>query len=304
MIPQTPKMEQMAAKTAQKTAESVRLKDGRLLGYAEGGDPDGVPVLYFHGFPGSRLEATLFPVPGIRLIGIDRPGYGLSTPKSGRRLADWADDIAEFADRMRLSRFGVIGLSGGAPYGAMVAHALSDRVNALALVCGLGPPEAPGMTAGRLKLLASIGQSRIARFGLSHLARRLIHSDPAVLRLKRFRDRMPRAGADIDLMRNGLENAMLHNWREGLSRSHLGMSTDARIYGEDWPFDPSMIAVPATIWHGRSDTIVPVSIGEYYARAMPEAEAHFPELDGHFSVVVNGLDRIAAFLAEKAEGAA
>jgi pimeloyl-ACP methyl ester carboxylesterase len=67
------------------------------------------------------------------LIGIDRPGYGLSTPKSGRRLADWADDIAEFADRMRLSRFGVIGLSGGAPYGAMVAHALSDRVNALAL---------------------------------------------------------------------------------------------------------------------------------------------------------------------------
>ena len=296
MIPQMPKMEQMPA--------SVRLKDGRLLGYAEGGDPDGAPVLYFHGFPGSRLEATFFPVPNIRLIGIDRPGYGLSTPDRHRHLSDWATDIAEFADKMALRRFGVIGLSGGAPYGAIVAHALSDRVSALALVCGLGPPDAPGMTAGRLKLLGNVGQSRFARFGLSQLARRLIHSDRAVIRLKRLRDRIPRAGADIDLMRSGLESAMLTNWREGLSRSSLGMSTDARIYGEDWPFDPSLISVPTTIWHGRSDTIVPVSIGEYYANAMPEAEAHFPENDGHFSVVVNGLERIAAFLAEHADDAA
>ena len=296
MIPQTPKMEQIA--------RSIRLRNGRLLGYAEGGDPDGVPVLYFHGFPGSRLEATLFPVPGVRLIGVDRPGYGLSTPDRHRRLTDWPADIAEFADRVGLDRFGVIGLSGGGPYGAMVAHALSDRVSALALVCGLGPPDAPGMMAGRLKLLGSVGQSRLARFGLSQLARRLIHSDRAMMRLKRVRDRMPRAGADIDLMRGGLDNAMLANWREGLARSSLGMSTDARIYGEDWPFDPSVIAVPTTIWHGRADTIVPVSIGEYYAKAMPEAEAHFPESDGHFSVVVNGIERIAAFLAQRADNSA
>lgn len=287
-----------------KTAMSLRLRNGRQLGYAEGGDPGGAPVLYFHGFPGSRLEATLFPVPGVRLIGIDRPGYGLSSPDRHRRLVDWADDIAEFADRMELPRFGVIGLSGGGPYGAMVAHALGGRVNALALVCGLGPPDAPGMTAGRLKLLGSVGQSRLARFGLSQLARRLIHSDRAMTRLKRVRDRMPRAGADIDLMRGGLEYAMLANWREGLSRSSLGMSTDARIYGEEWPFDPSVIAVPTTIWHGRADTIVPVSIGEFYAKAMPEAEVHFPENEGHFSVVVNGLEHIAAFLARHAEDAA
>ena len=287
-----------------KTAMSLRLRNGRQLGYAEGGDPGGAPVLYFHGFPGSRLEATLFPVPGVRLIGIDRPGYGLSSPDRHRRLVDWVDDIAEFADRMEPPRFGVIGLSGGAPYGAMIAHALGERVGALALVCGLGPPDAPGMTAGRLKLLGSVGQSRLARFGLSQLARRLIHSDRAMTRLKRVRDRMPRAGADIDLMRGGLENAMLANWREGLSRSSLGMSTDARIYGEDWPFDPSVIAVPTTVWHGRADTIVPVSIGEFYAKAMPEAEVHFPENEGHFSVVVNGLEHIAAFLARHAEDAA
>ena len=36
-----------------------RLPDGRRLAYAEWGEPQGTPVFYCHGFPGSRLEARL-----------------------------------------------------------------------------------------------------------------------------------------------------------------------------------------------------------------------------------------------------
>ena len=95
-----------AAESANRTC---RLPDGRKLGYAEGGEPKGVPVFYFHGFPGSRLEATLFPAAGVRLIGVDRPGYGLSTARPWRKLADWPADIAELADHLGLKRFGVVG---------------------------------------------------------------------------------------------------------------------------------------------------------------------------------------------------
>lgn len=33
------------------TAPTIRLRDGRRLGYAERGDPRGRPLLYFHGWP-------------------------------------------------------------------------------------------------------------------------------------------------------------------------------------------------------------------------------------------------------------
>ncbi|MCL5996723.1 MAG: alpha/beta hydrolase [Chloroflexi bacterium] len=59
---------------------TIRLKDGRTLGYAEFGAPGDRPIFLFHGNPGSRLDATLGAVeqPGIRVIAPDRPGVGLS----------------------------------------------------------------------------------------------------------------------------------------------------------------------------------------------------------------------------------
>lgn len=77
----------------------IRLSDGCHLGYAEYGDPDGKPVVYFHGGLSSRLDiafAALFcQTRGIRLLSIDRPGIGLSDFQPNRMLLDWPDDICE-----------------------------------------------------------------------------------------------------------------------------------------------------------------------------------------------------------------
>jgi pimeloyl-ACP methyl ester carboxylesterase len=287
-----------AAQTANQTC---RLPDGRKLGFAEGGDPRGVPAFYFHGFPGSRLEATLLTATGIRLIGVDRPGYGLSTARPFRKLADWPRDVATLADHLGLKRFGLVGVSGGGPYAASVAHGLSARVNALVLVCGLGPPEAPGMTFGGTSRMATLLRNSGSRLFLSALARRLLLSDYALRRLRDWRTRrLPRAAADAAFRDGPMAQLMVANWREGLRRSSLGIAADARIYGEPWPFALRDIAVPTAIWHGRADTIVPVSIGEFYASHIPGAAAHFTEADGHFSIVVNSLDDIATFLKERA----
>ena len=78
-------------------SQTLLLPSGRRLGIAEQGDPHGVPILFFHGFMGSRLQCPpdggIAGALGVRLIAVDRPGIGLSDPVKDRRLVDWANDI-------------------------------------------------------------------------------------------------------------------------------------------------------------------------------------------------------------------
>ena len=87
-------------------SQRITLKDGRTLGYGEWGDRAGRAIFYFHGYPGSRYEAALADETanriGARIIGLDRPGMGLSSLKPGRQLLDWSDDVSEAADAYRM----------------------------------------------------------------------------------------------------------------------------------------------------------------------------------------------------------
>jgi hypothetical protein len=82
--------------------KTLQLRDGRQLAYAEYGDPNGSPVMLFHGNPSSRLSWGLIPGspfrPRLRLIAPDRPGFGRSDFQPGRQLLDWPDDVCELAD--------------------------------------------------------------------------------------------------------------------------------------------------------------------------------------------------------------
>jgi len=268
------------------------LPDGRQLGYADTGDPGLPPIFYFHGFPGSRLEASFLTIPGARLIGVDRPGYGLSSPQKGRKLGDFAQDIAGLADHLGLEKFAVMGVSGGGPYAAICARLLPRRVAAAGFVCPLGPPEAPAMRQGRLRLLTNLGRRPVSRSLLLRLGRSIMLDDRLVRRAMAYRQRMPRASAEQALMRGDMGKLMLESWREALNTGVDGMSADARIYATPWGWRLAELRVPAYLWHGEADTVVPPSVGRYYAERVPEIEAHFTPDDGHFSVVLNHRDDI------------
>ena len=134
--------------------QQIKLQDGRMLGYAEYGVPDGMPVFYFHGFPSSRLDWQFFdcedPVTELnaRVIAADRPGFGLSDFQRGRRILGWPDDVAELADALQIDRFAVLGVSGGGPYAAACAFGIPGRLTWTGIVCGMGPSDAPGMVDG------------------------------------------------------------------------------------------------------------------------------------------------------------
>src|SRR5438270_9631768 len=104
------------------------------MAWAEQGDPDGVPVLGCHGSPSSRLERHVEDPAdylrwGVRLIVPDRPGFGRSDPRPGRRVLGWPDDVRELLDHLRIDRFAVLSLSGGAAYALACAHAFGNRVS-------------------------------------------------------------------------------------------------------------------------------------------------------------------------------
>src|SRR2546421_4137372 len=148
-------------------AATVRTVDGRTLAYAEAGDPAGAPVLYFHGLPGSRSDFNLplfqeaLAESGVRVIGVDRPGFGASDFQPGRRYEDWAADVAAVADELAVDRFGVLGYSSGGPYVVACANALRDRLTFAGIVSGVAPAEAPSFRHGMAKTDAIM--TRLAR---------------------------------------------------------------------------------------------------------------------------------------------
>jgi pimeloyl-ACP methyl ester carboxylesterase len=275
-----------------RTMQQVELKDGRKLGFAQFGSKSAFPIFYFHGWPGSRLEAGFFEVPHVQMIGVDRPGYGLSDPHRKRHLADWPQDIAQLADHLGLEKFAVVGMSGGGPYAAACAHFLKDRVLKVAIIAGLGPPDAPGMGASRVGFLLDLGQRPMTSAVLMNVMRTVIRNPSAEQQFYRIRARIPRASRDVEAMTPDFMHMLLSSFREGLRVSAKGTSSDARVYGEPWPFALADIRVPVSIWHGTEDAQVPVSIGRHYAKFIPTARGTFPEGEGHVSIVTNYIEAI------------
>ena len=275
-----------------RTMQQLKLADGRRLGFARFGSTSALPVFYFHGWPGSRLEAGFFEIPGVQLIGVDRPGYGLSEPHAKRRLADWPRDIEQLADHLGFDKFAVVGMSGGGPYAAACAHFLKPRIVKVAIIAGLGPPDAPGMGASRVGFLLDVGQRPMTSAVLMNVMRSLIRNPAAEKQFYRIRARIPRASRDIEALTPDFMQMLLSSFREGLRNSAKGSTSDARVYGEPWPFTLADIRVPVSVWHGTEDAQVPVSIGRHYAKFIPTARGHFPEGEGHVSIVTNCIEAI------------
>lgn len=283
--------------------ERITLHDGRRLGFLVCGAATGRTVFYCHGFPGSRLEVRLAERTAlekrIRIVGVDRPGYGLSDPRPGRRLMDWADDLRELADRLNCNRFSVLGVSGGGPYAAACAYKLAGRIVSAGLVCGLAP---------RAASCGLFGMSPVNQFGLRlsstapwllkpaflPLTALLRHLPQLVLAILCYRAVPPDRSA---LNRGEIRRMLLRTFREAMRSGCSGAVEDLHIYGRPWGFSPREIIVPVYIWHGEKDRIVPPAMGRWMAANIPGSHAAFCPHEGHFSLIANQMNRILSRLA-------
>jgi pimeloyl-ACP methyl ester carboxylesterase len=287
--------------TDRASPQFVDLPDGRRLAYAEYGDPQGHPTLYFHGLPGSRLEAVLAAESaaraGIRLIASDRPGIGGSDAQPHRTLVNWPTDVLRLVDHLRIPRFSIVGVSGGAPYAAACAYAIPERLDAVVIVSGVAPFD------GHELLDDMLWVNRIA-VGAARRVPTLLRSVlwPAAI-LRWFpRSAIDLLGRALDspdhevIARSEIREALARSFAESLRQGAQGNTEELLILARTWGFRLEDIVLDVFLWHGERDRIVPASHGRALCRTLRRARCEFLPAEGHFSLVIDHTADIFATL--------
>lgn len=279
------------------------LPDGRKLCYAEYGDPNGLPVFYFHGAPSSRLEPEMFgdelSSSGLRIIAPDRPGIGRSDWQESRSFTNWAEDIENLADHLGWETFALLGNSGGGPYVAACAALLPERVTAAVVVSGGWRMDAPEVKAN-LPFVNRLFWILARRFplGLRLLLTTMRKSGssvqpdlPSEADLKRLQVRLP-APDVAALSVPGRMKATSASIAEALSRGTKGEAWEARMYVHPFSFDHTRIRVPFSAFHGGLDRNVPLALVEAYVAQIPNATLKVWPEDGHLSAPCNHISEV------------
>jgi pimeloyl-ACP methyl ester carboxylesterase len=276
----------------------IPLRDGRNIGYADYGEPTGIPVIAFHGMPGSRLMMQSLHssalLAGARLIAPERPGYGYSSPHPAGSLRSYAHDIADVADALGLSQFTVVGASGGGPYALACAAHLGTRIRAAGLISAIGPLSVPPSTSTMPWIQRWL-------FGLGRIAPTLFGFTLACLTKANlpFMEKHVRAGTSPSpSLSPALFAIVVADQREALRAGTKGLTYDIKGYWQPWGFDLTAIQPPVSMWHGMDDTFAPVARARYLADRLPHCTATFYPHEGHTDLLVNHGDTIVAALVE------
>lgn len=285
----------------------VATQDGRVLKVLEDGDRMGRPVLVHNGMPNSRLlfapDVRSARRLGIRLISYDRPGYGGSTRRPGRSVADCAEDVRAIARALDIDRLGVWGISGGGPHAIACAAVLPDLVTSVGVLASVAPWGAEG-----LDYFAGTGEWNVEQVSL-------MLEDPAAARAKCEDNRVQMltqtlpelmeflktllAPVDAAALTGELGQYVIDATRSGMATSSDGWWDDGLAILEPWGFEFGSIRTPVLLLHGRHDRFVPFAHGEWLARTIPGVDARLTDDDGHLTLTTHHLDEVHSWLLER-----
>jgi pimeloyl-ACP methyl ester carboxylesterase len=264
--------------------------DGRTVGFTAYGPDANIPVMWCHGGPGSRLEPAGFEPfldqLGLRVIGIDRPGYGLSSLRPGRSIADWVPDGVAVADALGVERFIAVGVSTGGAYALALAAMAPERVRAVIACCALSDmrhqPSRETMSKPHCHDLWN-APDRAAAIEVARAA---------------FGDDGSRAMSTMDADLCAADKAFIAHAATGpaqevsmraqFANGVQGYVDDRRADGPGWvSFDVTAVGCPVVVVHGSDDTIVDPVNAHHTASLIPQATLRIEEGQGHLSVVAS-----------------
>jgi pimeloyl-ACP methyl ester carboxylesterase len=287
--------------------QSIRLPDGRQLGYAEYGDPTGQPIFLFHGLPGSRLQRPLDQTLAIqlraRIITVDRPGFGRSDYQPDRTLSDWPRDVAALADALGLGKFAVAGVSAGGPYALACAAKLGQRVTRAGIASSPSPTALPGVLEGMIRsnqIVIKIAQRTPPRLApqIARLINTITGRNPKLILAIVFglvstplTDEEQALLADPELREMYLDS-VLEAYRNGWG----GHAWDLIVLNRPWGFRLDQIRVPVHLWHGDADQLIPPVMGQYLARQIPTCQATFIPGAGHLLIFAHWATMLTTML--------
>jgi pimeloyl-ACP methyl ester carboxylesterase len=261
---------------------TITLHDGRVLGYAEYGDPTGSPIFYFHGGQESRLSSLFMDstakMLNIRIISPDRPGIGLSTFQANRKILDWGADIVQLADSLNINRYSIFGLSGGAPHVLACVYNDSSRIDNASIISGATPYNYKGTLKGMwipVKLIhwfAGMRKDKQLRKFIQNDFESLVNKPDK--RMKQFQNFLPKPDKRLltEKPEYGWEfiNGSIESYRQGID----GVVQEWKLYVADWQMDLNKVLFPITLWYGVEDKMAPKNRAKYYKEVLPNSTLH------------------------------
>lgn len=293
-------------KIAHEGSASLTLPDGRKIGYGLYGDPKGKPIIVLHGMLGSRLENAYMDADakdlGIRIIGIERPGIGWSSPDprpiGQRRVVDHARDVEAIAEHLHLKEYAILGISAGGQYTLGCASALPSspskpKLKAISVVTGLGLPDmsqpfpAPVVWCHKNMDLRWLMKYIFTRGDIWNMNLSDDEREKAYRQAFDLRQAHP---AEVETTKRpdhpDMVRLFLAFTREAVSQGLGGFEDDAYILSkgtgfrvEDIPAD-----LPVQLWYGKDDTNIAPKAGEEIAEVLRSSGNEKVELhmeDGH-----------------------
>ena len=277
----------------------IDLPDGRQLDVTVTGAPDGPALLFHHGTPGSgrpyRSMERAARERGLRLVTWSRPGYGGSTRRTGRRVADVVDDVEAVLDHLEVERSVVAGWSGGGPHALATAARVPDRVAGVLCIAGVAPFGQPD-----LDFLAGMGADNVEEFGAAvegePVLRAYLEREAPGLRgvtpaeiVEQMRSVLP--PVDQAVITDDFGADLAGNFAEALRSGVDGWLDDDLAFCAPWGFELSEVTVPTFVWQGSHDLMVPFEHGRWLARRLSEQPTrhqdsadHLLDGEGHLSV--------------------
>ena len=282
--------------------QTVLLPDGRNLGFAEYGSPNGYPLFFFHGFPSSRLEARGLNDIGyrhnIRVVAPDRPGFGLSTFQPSRLIKDYPVDIQYLAQHLGVNRFAVLGGSGGGPYALACAHTISPGIlSAVGMISSAAPWESgtqdvllsarltswaathwPSGLCGLTDLLVNMSKRALSTSSGKKMVDGIVAKSVA---------KASKGGAEMtdEATIEARRNRMLRTAFEGFAQGSKGFVQEAYLLTHPWGFSLEDVKFNTVkIWHGTKDKNSPIRMIRYMKERLPHSQLHEYEGANHFAI--------------------
>jgi pimeloyl-ACP methyl ester carboxylesterase len=273
----------------------LTLPHRRTLGFDDVGRPDGAPVVYLHGTPDSRLarhpDDSLARDAGIRLIAVDRPGYGdTSALDPGRPAYEMAGDLAALFDHLDLRTATLLAWSGGALAGLAAADEpkVAERLRALHVVAGVVPRQAyddPQVRAAGAHRLGLIDMAEsLAPDELADIAAPMLAPYPCDLALALEHEQMVRDPADQAALGTvaGAVDRLAESLVEAVRHGLAGVRADVEAQVRPYDIDLGDVAVPVRLWYGTADTTTPPAFGRWYTSQLPASHLELVDGAGHY----------------------
>jgi pimeloyl-ACP methyl ester carboxylesterase len=260
--------------------------DGRSIEVFTAGPVRGPTVVFHQGAPARGLPPGVLcdalVGSGHRVVSVTRPGYGASTRRVGRSVADVAGDVTTVLDALGVDTFATVGWSGGGPHALATAALLRNRCLGAGVVCGVAP-----YGLAELDFIDGMNEGNIAEFTAAPKGEAALRQVTSMIGPHVRALTVEGVRASMDALPSSILDAVTDTYLDEV----LGSITSALADGDDgwvdddiafvspWGFEPGAITCPVHIWHGRLDVHAPVAHARYLASVIPRAQLHLSDVE-------------------------